>query len=250
MPAKRTQERILAHLRGQERARYVARMFARISGRYDLLNTVMTAGRHHAWRRIAADMAVGDQRGPALDLAGGTGDFAFDLASKSQVARVVCLDFSPEMLRLASRKGLRRGMAERVGYVLADAHALPFEDDHFIGATVGFGVRNYIDVPRALREMVRVVRPGGRVALLEIVRMEGRWPVGWVFPRLFRYVIPWLGAALAGNREAYTYLPQSVRGGHSAMELGAMMENAGLADLSYRMLALGAVAIVVGRVPG
>ena len=226
----------------------MARMFARISDRYDLLNTVMTVGRHHAWRRIATDMAIGDGGGPALDLAGGTGDFAFDLASKTRVTRVVCLDFSPEMLRLASRKGLHRGMADRVGYVLADAHDLPFEDDHFICATVGFGVRNYIDVPRALREMVRVVRPGGRVALLEIVRMEGRWPLGWVFPRLFRYVTPWLGAVLAGDREAYTYLPQSVSGGHSAKELGAIMETAGLVEVSYRMLALGAVAIVVGSV--
>ena len=238
----------MAQLRGRARARYVAEMFARISGRYDLLNTVMTAGRHHAWRRLAADMAVGSLDGPALDVATGTGDFAHDLARKPAPTNVVGLDFSPEMLRIAGRKASQKGLTGRVSYLVGDAHALPFTDDRFICATVGFGIRNFIDTPRALREMARVVMPGGLVVSLEIVRVEGLDPVSRTVQLHFRYVTPWLGAILAGDREAYTYLPQSVKGFLSADELSSMMEQAGLRHVTYRKLALGAVAVHVGEV--
>ena len=225
-------------------------MFARISGRYDLLNTVMTAGRHHAWRRLAAGLAVGNLRGPALDVATGTGDLALDLARIPAVTQVVGLDFTREMLAVAARKTLENGLTGRVGYLLGDAHALPFPDDRFICATVGFGVRNFIDVPRTLRETARVLRPGGRVAVLEIVRQEGRGPVSRLFPLYFRYVTPWLGTVLAGDSEAYTYLPESVQGFLSANELARMMEEAGLRNVAVRGLALGTVAIVSGEKRG
>ena len=174
-------------------------MFARISRRYDLLNTVMTGGRHYAWRRTATDMAVGGLTGVALDVATGTGDFALALARHPSVSKVIGLDFTREMLSLAERKAQQKGLAQRLDLVVSDAHALPFPDDQFICATVGFGVRNFIDVPRALQEMARVVRPGGRVVVLEIVRVEGRGPLSWLFPLYFRYVTPWLGALLAGR---------------------------------------------------
>lgn len=221
-------------------------MFARIAPRYDLLNTLMTAGRHYAWRRMAAHIAVGDMAGPALDVATGTGDLAFDLARKPQVTEVVGLDFTPEMLALAGGKAREKGLAGRVGYLVGDAHAIPLPDEHFICATVGFGVRNFIDVPRALGEMARVVTRGGRVVVLEIVRAESRGAVSRLFPMYFRYVTPWVGALFAGDREAYTYLPDSVRGFLSAGELASMMENAGLRDMAIRKLALGSVAIISG----
>ncbi len=134
----------MAQLRGRERARYVADMFARISRRYDLMNTVMTAGRHYAWRRWACRLTVGSMSGPALDVAAGTCDFAFDLARNPAVTHVAALDFSPPMLHVAARKARRQGLADQVDLVVGDAHALPFEDDTFICATVGFGVRNFI----------------------------------------------------------------------------------------------------------
>ena len=221
-------------------------MFARISRRYDRLNAIMSAGRHHAWRRIAVDMAVGDLSGPALDVATGTGDFAIDLSRKSQVSDVVGLDFTREMLLLAIQKTRRQGLGATAGYLAGDAHALPFQDDRFICATVGFGVRNFIDMPKALREMTRVVRPGGRVVILEIVRLEGLGPVGRLFPLYFRHVTPWLGAIFGGDREAYTYLPESVQGFLTAGEVAATMRDAGLANVTYRKLALGTVAIHVG----
>ena len=226
-------------------------MFARISRRYDLLNTVMTAGRHYAWRRLATDMAVGDlSGGPALDVATGTGDFAFDLARKQSVSRVVGLDYTPEMLAVAVDKARRNGLAEKLTLVVGDAHALPFPDEHFICATVGFGVRNFVDVPQAIREMARVVRPGGRVVTLEILRIEGKGPLSRLFPLYFRRVTPRLGALLAGDREAYSYLPESVQEFLSANELTSMMEEAGLKDVTYRKLALGTVVIHVGKKAG
>ncbi len=224
-------------------------MFGRISARYDLLNTVMSGGRHHAWRRTASRLATDGLEGAALDVAAGTGDFAISLALRPSVSHVVGLDSTDAMLDRAWSKLRRGGLTRSVSLVLGDAHHLPFPDDHFAAATVGFGIRNFADVGRALREMARVVRPGGRVAALEIVRLTGRSPLSLVFPVYFRRVTPLLGTALAGDRAAYTYLPESVEKFHSAEEVGAMMEEAGLKIIDVRKRALGSVAILVGERP-
>ena len=224
-------------------------MFGRISGRYDLLNTVMSGGRHHAWRRIASRLVTTDQRGPALDVATGTGDFALDLASQQSISNVVGLDVADAMLARARHKAERARLRESVSFLLGDAHRLPFPDNRFVAATVGFGIRNFPDVPLALGEMARVVRPGGRVAVLEIVRLTGRSPLKVVFPVYFRRVTPLLGAALAGDREAYTYLPESVDRFLSTEEVGEMMEQAGLRMVETRRYALGSVAILIGEKP-
>lgn len=239
----------MARLRGEERARYVSRMFGRISRRYDLLNTVMTGGMHYAWRRMAAYTAVGTGLdGAALDVACGTGDFAFDLARKPNIEHVVGLDFVPQMLALAKGKSSRQGLIAQTTFTVGDAHALPFADDSFVCATVGFGVRNFIDVPRALSEMARVVMPGGRVVVLEIVRVEGEGLHRRVLPWCFQRVAPILGAVLAGDSEAYSYLPQSVDEFLSARQLAEVMEGAGMRNVQRRSLGLGMVAIVSGEV--
>ena len=237
----------MARLKGSDRSEYVARMFARISRHYDLLNTVMTAGRHHAWRRVAADAATGAATGPALDVATGTCDLALELALRESVSHVVGLDRTGEMLSVGRTKAQRRGQAEGLTLAIGDAHQLPFDDDLFVCATVGFGVRNFEDVASAMREMVRVVSPGGKVVVLEIVRVKG--PLGWgrLFPLYFRYVTPWLGALLARDRAAYTYLPESVQVFHSAEELTRIMEDAGLQRVEGRSLALGTVAVLSGE---
>lgn len=239
----------MARLRGKERTRYVSLMFGRISQRYDLMNTVMTGGMHYAWRRLAAYAAVGSGLdGAALDVACGTGDFAFDLARKPNVEYVVGLDFVPQMLTLAMSKSARQGLDRSATFVVGDAHELPFADDNFVCATVGFGIRNFIDVPRALSEMARVVQPGGRVVVLEIVRMEGKGLHRQVLPWCFQKVAPILGAILAGDSEAYSYLPQSVDEFLSARQLAESMERAGLKNVRRRSLGLGMVAIVSGEV--
>ncbi len=238
----------MAQLRGNERVRYIAGMFSRVTSSYDRMNTIMSAGRHHAWRALAVDMAVAGTAGPALDLATGTGDFALELAGRQSVTKVVAVDFSREMLAAAGEKAEQRGSADRIGFISADAHALPFADDSFVCATVGFGVRNFVDLPRALSEVARVVGPGGRIVTLEIVK-TGRGPFGRLFPLCFRYVTPWLGAVLARNREAYTYLPESVQGFLTVDELAALMTDAGLVNIEVRKLALGTVAIHSAQVP-
>ena len=239
----------MAQLKGDERARYVTEMFARISPRYDLMNSVMSGGRHHAWRRMATGMAVEGLKGKALDVATGTGDFAFDLARRSEVSSVVGLDFTREMMELGLPKAESRGLRGCVSFAEGDAHDLPFLDNSFICATVGFGIRNFIDAPRALSEMARVVEPGGKVVSLEIVRQDGKGPVSRLARFHFRHITPWIGSALAGDREAYTYLPQSAQRFMSASELSEAMEEAGLEVAACKKLALGTVAIHVGRKP-
>ena len=234
----------MAHLRGRERTRYVTRMFAGIAGRYDLLNTVMSGGRHHAWRRMAVEMGHARLEGPALDVAAGTGDFALEIARHPWASHVIALDNTLEMLSIAEKKARRGGLIDKLQVVYGDAHSLPFPNDRFICVTVGFGVRNFVDVPQA---MARVVRPGGRVVVLEIFRLERRGLLGRLFPLYFRTVTPWLGALLTGDREAYSYLPKSVETFLSVDELSAMMEEAGLVRVSYRRLALGTVAVHVGE---
>ena len=224
-------------------------MFGRISGRYDLLNTVMSGGRHHAWRRIASKLVTTDLRGPALDIATGTGDFALALARQPSISEVVGLDVAPAMLVRARHKANRGDLTGSVSFQLGDAHQLPFPDGHFVAATVGFGIRNFADVGRALGEMARVLKPGGRVAALEIVRLTGRSPLKTLFPVYFRWVTPLLGAVLAGDREAYTYLPESVDRFLSAEEVGDMMEQTGLRIVESRRFALGSVAILIAEKP-
>ena len=242
-------DRKLAQLKGEERARYVARTFGRIARRYDLLNTVMSAGRHYAWRRLATRMAAAGQSGPALDVATGTADFAVELARMPQITDVVGVDFSSEMMRVGREKAERHGLTSRVTFATGDVHELPFADDAFACATVGFGVRNFTDVPRSLREMVRVLRPGGRLSVLEIVPLEGRGPFKKLFPVYFRYVTPLIGTLLAGDREAYTYLPESVQAFRTARELADLMREAGFSDIEHRSLALGTVAVLSGATP-
>ena len=207
----------------------------------------MSAGRHHAWRRMAVEMAVTGTPGPALDIATGTGDFALCLVSNPSVTKVVGLDFTHAMLSVARQKAGSKDVLERIDLVAGDAHNLPFQDAYFACATVGFGIRNFTDVSCALREMARVVRPRGRIAILEIVRTEkiGFW--GRIFPLCFRYVAPWLGALLAGDREAYTYLPKSVDEFLSNEEIESLMEELGLNLLAIRKLAFGSVAIHIGE---
>ena len=182
-----------------------------------------------------------------MDVATGTGDFAFDLARRAEVTSVVGLDFTRDMMTIGVQKGIRHGVGESVSFTEGDAHELPFADDSFMCATVGFGIRNFIDVPKALREMARVVSPGGRVVSLEIVRQDGRDPISAMARMHFRYATPWLGALLAGDREAYTYLPQSAQGFMSADELTGAMTDAGLRVTHCVKLALGTVAIHVGE---
>jgi demethylmenaquinone methyltransferase/2-methoxy-6-polyprenyl-1,4-benzoquinol methylase len=219
----------------------VQAMFDRIAGVYDLMNSVMTAGLHHRWRKRAADMAALSPGDRALDVATGTGDLAIELSSRvGSEGEVVGSDFSEGMLELARRK------APELRFEHGNALALPYDDDEFDAATVGFGARNFSDLPRGLREMARVVGPGGRVVILEITTPE-RPPLSWFFRLWFDRVVPLLGR-FAGDSDAYSYLPSSVRRFPNARGLGAAMAAVGMVDVRWLLTAGGIIAIHVGTV--
>jgi len=216
---------------GQVRA-----MFDRIAGPYDLMNSVMTAGLHHRWRERAADLARVGPGSRALDVATGTGDLAIELASRG--ASVVGSDFSEGMLDVARRK------APGLTWEQGNALALPYEDGAFDAATVGFGARNFSDLPQGLREMARVVKPGGRVVVLEITTPQ-KPPLSTFFSLWFDRIVPLLGK-LADEPEAYTYLPSSVKRFPAPQALGAELAAAGLADVRWILTAGGIIALHSG----
>jgi len=230
----------------QHRRPFVRAMFPRIARRYDLMNTLMTGGRHHAWRRLAVQQGQ-PAGGKALDVCCGTGDFALELARQGATA-VVGVDFGREMLALAAGKAQAAGLSGRIQWQLADALELPFRDGAFLCVTSGFSLRNVDDVSRALREMARVVAAGGRVAVLELTPVRSRL-FGPVFRAYFRGLVPLVGSVVAGDRAAYTYLPDSVHAFPAADKLAGMMRQAGLVEVRYRLLALGAVALHLGVKP-
>src|SRR3954466_6342073 len=212
-------------------------MFDRIAGVYDLMNTVMTAGLHHRWRERAVDLARVGPGLTALDVATGTGDLAIELARRG--ASVVGSDFSEGMLAKARLKAPLR-------WEQADAMNLPYEDDSFDVATVGFGARNFGDLGGGLREMVRVVRPGGRVVVLEITTPT-KPPLSTFFSLWFDRIVPLLGR-VTGENQAYSYLPSSVKRFPAPRELGAIMAGTGMTDVRWILTAGGIIALHSGTV--
>lgn len=228
-----------------ERAEQVRVMFDRIARRYDLMNSLMTGGRHQAWRRVAARIAEPQPGGLALDVATGTGDLALALLAQTPIRGVIGLDFSDGMLKVGREKLRRKDPGGRVKLVIGDALRLPFPDKTFACVTSAFLLRNLADLAQGLAEMRRVTHPGGKVVALEITQptLPG-WShlFGWYFHRF----VPRLGALVSGNREAYTYLPRSVERFLPPAQLSWLMERVGLRAVGYRRLGLGTVTIHAG----
>jgi demethylmenaquinone methyltransferase/2-methoxy-6-polyprenyl-1,4-benzoquinol methylase len=228
-------------------------MFTRIAHRYDLMNTLMTGGRHHAWRVTTARACVAAPPGPVLDLATGTADLALAIRALDPSRGVVAADFSEGMLARALPKisgHLPAARRPRTGEgwiapVAADALALPFADRTFACVTSAFLLRNLEDLERGLAEMRRVTIPGGLVVSLDIVRPA--LPV-WrgVFGACFHRIVPAVGMLVAGDRGAYTYLPQSVDRFVTPAQLARLMASAGLNDIVWRTVGLGTVALHIG----
>jgi demethylmenaquinone methyltransferase/2-methoxy-6-polyprenyl-1,4-benzoquinol methylase len=221
-------------------------MFDRIAGLYDRMNAVMTAGLDRSWRHRAAELASVSPGDRVLDVATGTGDLALELARRvSPGGEVVGIDFSERMLEIARTKA-EAISGSVVRFASANALALPFPDSAYDAATVGFGARNFADLERGLREMARVVRPGGRVVVLEITTPQ-RPPLSTFFELWFDRVVPVLGR-LAGDAQAYSYLPNSVKRFPAPDALAAAMWRSGMAGVRYIVTAGGIVALHVGVV--
>lgn len=223
----------------------VNRMFDRVAGHYDVLNSVMTAGLHHRWREKAADRSELKAGDSALDICCGTGDLSLELARRvAPGGHVIGCDFSEPMLDLAREKAAERGVSG-ARFEWADALQLPYDGERFDAVTVGFGARNLADLDRGLREMARVLRPGGRAVILEITQPT-RPPLSLFYSLWFDRVVPRLGA-LSSDPEAYSYLPESVRSFPGPAELAAKMDAAGFEQIRYTVLAGGIIAIHSGR---
>jgi demethylmenaquinone methyltransferase / 2-methoxy-6-polyprenyl-1,4-benzoquinol methylase len=217
----------------------VRAMFDRIAGFYDVMNTVMTAGLHHRWRSRAADLAALGAGDSALDVACGTGDLAIELSQRVGAdGEVIGSDFAQEMLERARVK------APALQWDLGNALDLPYASNRFDAATVGFGARNFSDLDRGLAEMARVVKPGGRVVVLEITTPR-KPPLSTFYSLWFDRIVPLIGR-LTGENEAYTYLPSSVKRFPGPEGLAAAMQRAGLREIRWILTAGGIIALHVG----
>ncbi len=215
-------------------------MFDRVARRYDLVNTVLSGGTDGGWRRRAARATGLPPGGSALDVACGTGKLTALLARRSGPAgRVVGLDFSPLMLEIARREH------PGIEFIEGDALKLPFEDGGFDASTIAFGLRNLADPVNGLREMLRVVKPGGRAVVLEFVRPPKNL-VGFGYQIYLRTLLPAIGGAISGQPSAYRYLSDTIDSYRTPDELRAMAAAAGWSGVTYKGLAMGTVGILSG----
>ena len=226
-------------LTGKERAASVQKMFGKISRNYDLMNRIMTAGQDKNWRREVIRHANLDGDDSLLDLGAGTGDLAREALKQNPASRVLAADFTLEMMRAGKKHG-------HLDWSAADALHLPFSDARFDAIVSGFLMRNVTDVPRALQEQYRALKPGGRIVILDTTKPRKNILTPLINIHL-HYIIPFLGGLLTGERDAYTYLPESTENFLRAEELAAHMAAVGFKNLNFEVKMFGTVAIHWGQ---
>ncbi len=227
-----------------DKGAYVREMFARIAPRYDVANRVLTAGMDEGWRKRAIALLSPPHGGRVLDLCCGTGDVVFHLLRTDPSLHVAGIDFCAPMLDGARARAKHESRGDAT-FLEGDVMALPFEDASFDGATMGFSLRNVVDIDHVLREILRVLKPGARFVNLDVSKAPNRL-FKRVFDLYFYNVVPWIGGLVGGSRQAYTYLPNSLTNHPNAGDLRERFTRAGFADAGYVPLMGGSIAIHYG----
>ena len=228
-----------------DKAGLVHGVFSRVASRYDVMNDVMSVGIHRIWKNAMMDWLAPRNGQQLLDVAGGTGDIAFRFLDRAPQAQVMVCDMTESML-IEGRKRAEAGkLADRLGWVTGDAMALPFKDNSFDRYTISFGIRNVTRIPDALAEAYRVLRPGGRLIVLEFSQLPVP-AMQWAYDRYSFNVIPVMGQLVANDRDSYQYLVESIRKFPNQDTFAAMIRDAGFDRVQYRNLSMGIAALHSG----
>ncbi len=229
-----------------DKAGMVRQVFESVAPRYDLMNDLMSVGVHRLWKNALIDKANPRPGERFLDVAGGTGDIAFRILKRQgEHADVTVCDINPAMLAVGRDRAVDRGLLQGLTWTTGDAENLPFPERSFDGYTIAFGLRNVTDIDKALREAWRVLKPGGRFYCLEFSKMTSR-PLGRVYDAYSERALPFFGRLVAKDAESYRYLHESIRRFPPQRELAARMRSAGFANVAWRDMTLGVVALHSG----
>ncbi|MFP1645435.1 bifunctional demethylmenaquinone methyltransferase/2-methoxy-6-polyprenyl-1,4-benzoquinol methylase UbiE [Pontitalea aquivivens] len=220
-------------------------VFSRVASKYDIMNDLMSVGIHRLWKDAMMDWLAPRPGQRLLDVAGGTGDVAFRFLKRAPGATATVCDMTEPMLIEGQKRAEAEDMADRLSWVVGDAMALPFEDNSFDVYTISFGIRNVTRIPDALREAYRVLRPGGRLMVLEFSQIPNDM-LQWLYDRYSFNVIPVMGQIVANDRDSYQYLVESIRKFPDQDTFAAMIREAGFANVKYRNLTLGIAALHSG----
>ncbi|MEM7614300.1 MAG: bifunctional demethylmenaquinone methyltransferase/2-methoxy-6-polyprenyl-1,4-benzoquinol methylase UbiE [Pseudomonadota bacterium] len=229
-----------------EKAGRVHGVFSSVASKYDVMNDAMSLGIHRVWKDAMMDWLAPRPGSHLLDVAGGTGDIAFRYLKRAKGdAQATVLDLTADMLTAGEKRAEATALAERLTWVVGDAMALPFEADTFDAYTISFGIRNVTDIDKALAEAFRVLRPGGRLMVLEFSQLPNPG-MQWLYDRYSFNVIPPMGQAIAGDRDSYQYLVESIRRFPAQEPFAAMIRGAGFEQVRYRNLSMGIAALHSG----
>lgn len=226
--------------------KYVRDVFESIAQKYDLMNDIISFGRHKAWRKFTMKKMAMEKGTTAIDLCCGTCDWTIAMAEASGTGTIVGLDFSERMLEIGAQKIRNLQLSDRIELVHGNAMDVPFEDNRFDYATIGFGLRNVPDIDQVLREMVRVVKPGGKVVCLELSKPNWQ-PFKSIYYFYFEKLMPLLGKWIAGRYEQYKWLPESLASFPDQEQLAAKFREAGLKDVKVYPLTGGVAALHIGE---
>ena len=220
-------------------------VFSRVASKYDIMNDLMSVGIHRLWKDAMMDWLAPRPGQRLLDVAGGTGDVAFRFLKRAPGASAVVCDMTEPMLIEGRKRADAESMADRLDWVVGDAMALPFPDNSFDVYTISFGIRNVTRIPDALSEAYRVLRPGGRLVVLEFNRIPNDM-LQWAYDRYSFNIIPVMGQIVAGDRDSYQYLVESIRKFPDQETFATMIRTAGFANVKYRNLSMGIAALHSG----